>query len=457
MNPDVKKTIADQRVFFLSGATKDVVFRIKALKRFAEAIHDQEEALYEAFRLDFRKPPFEVYSTEIAQVLEEISFAVRHLASWAAAECVPTHFSIAPGRSTVIKEPYGTVLIIAPWNYPFMLLLSPFVGAIAAGNTAMMKTAPASANVSAVIRRIIEAAFPREHAAVFEGHRDVNKALLAERYDYIFFTGGEATGRVVMEAAAKHLTPLTLELGGKSPCIVLSDIDVRVTARRIVWGKFINAGQTCIAPDYLLVARSVKETLIEAIRNEITRMYGEPKKSPDYPRIINKEQYDRLVSYLAQGEVLCGGETIDDERYIAPTLIAPSSVAVPLMQEEVFGPILPVIEISGIEDAIAFVAGREKPLALYLFTRKRSEQRRIIRELSFGGGTFNDTVLHIANVHLPFGGVGFSGMGAYHGKTGFDTFTHRKGILTKPFVFDVPLRYPPYTKWVHRLVKFIFG
>lgn len=457
MNLDVKNTIADQRAFFLSGATKDIGFRIRALKRFAQVIHDHEQALYDAFRLDFRKPPFEVYSTEIAQVLEEISFAVRHLRSWAAPESVPTPISIAPGRSRIIKEPYGTVLIIAPWNYPFMLLLSPFVGAIAAGNTAMIKTAPASANVSAVIRRIIEAAFPVEHAAVFEGHRDVNTALLAERYDYIFFTGGETTGRVVMQAAAKYLTPLTLELGGKSPCIVLASADLRLTARRIVWGKLINAGQTCIAPDYLLVESAVKEELIVRIREEIVRMYGDTRTSPDYPRIINKEQYDRLVSYLSQGTVIIGGATKSDERFIEPTLIAPTSLDVPLMKEEVFGPILPVIDIAGIDEAIAFVQQREKPLALYCFSRKRREQERIIRELSFGGGTINDTVLHIANAHLPFGGVGLSGMGAYHGRTGFETFTHRKGVLKKPFTFDVPLRYPPYTKWAHRLVKFIFG
>ncbi|MBI4979844.1 MAG: aldehyde dehydrogenase [Spirochaetes bacterium] len=453
---NIPSILTAQRTFFDAGTTKPVSFRRDALKKLCSSIKRHERDLEAAFAADLHKCPFDVFATETGIVLDEISFAIRHLRTWARTERVPTPLVNFPSRSFLRKEPYGVALIIAPWNYPFMLLFGPLVGAIAAGNCVMLKTAPATPHVSAVIRRIIESAFDRTYVAVFEGHRDVNEALLRERYDYIFVTGGTVIGRIAMQAAAKYLTPITLELGGKSPCIVAPDAAVAVSARRIIWGKLLNAGQSCVAPDYCLVHRPLIPPLIEAMKHEILRFYGEhPEASKDLCRIVNDEQYGRLKKYLSQGTIVIGGKCDDSTRYIEPTVLVDVPVDAPVMREEIFGPVLPIIPFDDIQETIDFVRNREKPLALYLFTGSTAMERRVLGSVSFGGGCINDTMVHLANPHLPFGGVGASGMGAYHGKFGFDTFTHVTGILKTTPLIDIPLRYPPYKNTVLRLLRLI--
>jgi len=442
---DITRTVEAQRAFFATQATKSLAFRLEALEKLEAAILAYEERLNAAMYADFRKSPFEVYATEVGLVLSEIRFHRKHLRGWMKPERVPSGLVNFPAASRILREPYGVALLIAPWNYPFQLLINPLVGAISAGNCAVLKPADYSTHTGEVMAEMIRETFDPSYIAAFTGGRTVIQALLEERYDYIFFTGSSALGRLVMEKAAHHLTPVSLELGGKSPCIVGADANLEVAARRIAWGKFLNAGQTCVAPDYLLVHQEVKAALVERLKVAITRMYGEdPRQSPDFPRIINGKQMTHLKRLLQSGTVLFGGVVDDAERYISPTLIDGVGPEDPIMQEEIFGPLLPILTFATLDEAIAQVNARPKPLAFYFFSESRKHQEYVLARTSSGGGCINDTVAHLANHHLPFGGVGNSGMGGYHGWYSFDGFSHRRAILRKPTLFDIPLRYAPY-------------
>jgi aldehyde dehydrogenase (NAD+) len=440
----ISDIICQQRNFFTTGKTRNITFRIEQLKTLKKAVLGHQEAILEALKADLHKPEFEAYATEIG-VIKEIDYAIKHINTWVKPQKVAVPFEQLPAKARIYPEPLGVVLIIGPWNYPFQLIISPLVGAIASGNCAILKPSESAPNTSRILSKMIAEYFNQAYIAVVEGGVETSQKLLAEKFDHIFFTGGTTVGKIVMEAAAKHLTPVTLELGGKSPCIVDIDINIEATAKRITWGKFINAGQTCIAPDYLLVDKRIKNQLLDEIGKCLKEFYGDnPAKSPDYGRIITQKNFDRLVNLLKNGEIIIGGETNRSERYIAPTVIENVSLTDPIMQEEIFGPILPVIEYSEISEAIALINCHPKPLALYLFTQNKNLQKRVLQETSSGGVCINDTVMQVSVSSLPFGGVGDSGIGSYHGKASFDTFSHYKSVLHKPFWLDIKLLYPPY-------------
>ena len=434
-----------QRRFFESGKTNDVAFRIETLKRLKQAITDHETAIAEALQADLNKPKFEAIASEIAFCREEIDYALKHIKSWTKPKKVSTPVNLFPAKSQVIAEPLGVVLIVAPWNFPFQLAMVPLIGAIAAGNCAIIKLSEVASHTSNLMADLISKTFNPGIVKVVEGGKETTQQLLAEKIDHIFFTGGTQVGKIIMKAAAENLTPVTLELGGKSPCIVDSNIHIEHAARRITWGKFINAGQTCVAPDYLLVHRSIKEQLLAAMKQCLQEFYGEnPANSPDYARIINDNHYNRLSQLLEAGEIVVGGETDAAQRYIAPTIIDQVDWDDAVMQEEIFGPILPVLEYEELEEAIASVNAGPKPLALYFFSKDRATQKQVLQETSSGGTGINDTIMQLMSPELPFGGVGNSGIGAYHGKASFDTFSHQRSILTQSFLLDIKLRYPPY-------------
>ncbi|MBV6621877.1 MAG: aldehyde dehydrogenase [Rivularia sp. (in: Bacteria)] len=457
------ETIHNQRDFFQTGQTKDISFRIQQLKILKQAIVDNEAAILNALKADLNKPFAESFLAEIVLVVKEIEYAIKHIKKWTKPQKKSTPWQFIPASATIYPQPLGVILIIGAWNFPFQLTIAPLIGAIAAGNCAILKPSEIACHTSNLIAEIFNQYFDKSYLTVIEGGVETSEQLLAEKFDRIFFTGGTAVGKIIMEAAAKHLTPVTLELGGKSPCIVDTDIDLKVAARRITWGKFLNAGQACLAPDYLLVNKKIKENLLNEIKKYLQEFYGEnPAKSPDYARIINQKQFDRLVSYLKDikdlknGKIIIGGETICDELYIAPTLIDEISWQDAIMQEEIFGPILPVIEFTNYQEVIDIVNSHPKPLALYLFSRNQSLQKQVIAGTSFGGGCINHTMIHYAAPCLPFGGIGNSGIGSYHGKASFDTFSHYKSIVKKPFILDVKLLYPPYKNKLS-LIKRIFG
>ena len=440
-----KQLIEEQRKHFATGKTKSLDYRLEQLKKLKQAILEQENSIVKALHQDLRKPELDSYLTEIRVSIQEIDYALKHLKKWAKPRRVKTNLEAFPSVAQIYPDPLGVVLIISPWNYPFALAISPLIGAIAAGNCAVLKPSESTPTVSQVIATLIQQTFSNAEIAVVEGDATVSQQLLAEKFDHIFFTGGTKIGQLVMEAAAKHLTPVTLELGGKSPCIVDTEIDLEETAKRIAWGKFFNAGQTCIAPDYLLVEQSIKEVLITKLQECIVNFYGtNPQTSPDYCRIVNERQFKRLQALLKDGDIVTGGQTDLAEKYIAPTLITNVSLESELMQEEIFGPILPILDYANLEDAIAFINQRPKPLALYLFSNNKSKQERILAATSSGGVCINDTIFQVGVIDLPFGGVGPSGMGAYHGKASFDTFSHYKSVLKKSFRFELNVRYPPY-------------
>jgi acyl-CoA reductase-like NAD-dependent aldehyde dehydrogenase len=452
----ISDIIQQQREFFATGKTKDVAFRLEQLKRLKQAILDNQTAILEAVNADLNKPEFEAYATEIG-VVREIDYAIKHLKSWVKPKKVSTSIEQFPSSACIYPEPLGVVLIISPWNYPFQLMISPLVGAIAAGNCAILKPSELAANTSRIVTQITKKTFDPAYITSIEGGVETSQELLAEKFDHIFFTGGTKIGQLIMEAAAKHLTPVTLELGGKSPCIVDSNVHIEHAAKRIAWGKFINAGQTCIAPDYLLVDRTVKNDLLTSIKQYIQEFYGDdPAKSPDYGRIINQRHFERLASFLNEGQPYIGGQTNPEERYIAPTIIDGVDWDTPVMQEEIFGPILPVLEYSDLSDAIAKINARPKPLALYLFSKDQQKQERVLQETSSGGVCINDTVMQVGVSELPFGGVGSSGIGSYHGKASFDTFSHRKSVLKRSFLLDLDWRYAPYQGKL-KLIKRIIG
>lgn len=452
----VSEIVQAQKDFFATGKTKDIQFRKEQLEKLKTAVTDYQDQITEALFKDLGKPKFEAIVTEVAYVGEEINYFLKHLDKWTKNKPVKTPVNFFPAKSFIVPEPLGQVLIIGPWNYPFQLVIIPLLGAIAAGNCALLKPSEITPNTSKVLADLIANTFEPSYITVVEGDKEIAQELLKQKFDHIFYTGGSAVGRIVMKAAAEHLTPVTLELGGKSPCVVEPDIHIEHSAKRIIWGKFINAGQTCIAPDYLLVHRQIKEELIEAMKAVLREFYGEnPAESSDYARIVSEKHFNRLSQFLDNGKIIVGGETDAKNRYIAPTLLDGVNWDDPVMEEEIFGPILPILEYDSLEDAIDQVNSRPKPLALYLFSKNKTKQKQVLQETSAGGVTLNDTIVHIASTELPFGGVGESGMGAYHGKASFDTFTHYKSVTNRKFWLDVPLRYPPYAD-KFKFLKFLF-
>lgn len=444
-NAAIHALLEKQREFYHSGRTRPLEFRVKALHDLKNAVHAKEDEILEALRSDLRKPGSEAYLSEVGFLYEEIDFTLKHLRSWAKPKRVTTALFHAVGTSWIYSEPLGVALIIGPWNYPFQLVLSPLVGAIAAGNCAVLKPSELAPKTSTVIAELIKGTFDPEFLTVVEGAVETSTALLAEKFDHIFFTGGTQVGKVVMAAAAKHLTPVTLELGGKSPCIVDREGDLDGAARRLTWGKFLNAGQTCVAPDYVLVPRELRVELIERVQSYLSRFFGpDPFTSIDYARIVSERHFHRLLGLLAPDKIALGGRSDSSQLYLAPTVMADVSPDDKVMADEIFGPILPVLDYDTIDEAIAFVNARPKPLALYLFSSNAQTQRKVLEQTSFGGGCVNDTLVHLSNPRLPFGGVGESGMGAYHGKHSFDTFSHRKSVVRRSFLIDPMVRYPPY-------------
>ena len=453
---DIKKTIKNQRRFFSTGKTKDLDFRIRNLKILRKIIIENQDEISQALHKDLNKSAFEAYETEIGMVLEEIRYVIKNLPKWAKCKRVRTPITNFLSQSYIYPEPYGIVLIMSPWNYPFQLTINPLIGSIAAGNCSITKPSDYSPNTSALINKLISENFHKSYIHVVTGGRDANQSLLTEKFDYIFFTGSVNVGKIVMEAASKHLTPVTLELGGKSPCIIDQTADIDLSAKRIIWGKLINAGQTCIAPDYLLIHKSVKNQLIDRIKYYIQKFYGEdPCSNAEYPKIVNKKHFNRLLGLMEGHNIIYGGDYNESTNHIGPTLLDDVSLDDNVMKEEIFGPILPILEFDNIYQVINLVNDNPKPLALYLFSNNKSTQEKIIRDISFGGGCINDTLVHFATSYMPFGGVGESGMGGYHGKASFDTFSHEKGIVKKSNLFDIALRYPPYKDNLKILKKVI--
>lgn len=450
----VAELLSRQRAYWHTGATRSLEFRLDRLKALREAILTYQADIIDAARQDLGRPEFEA-CFEVGTI-GELDYAIKHLPRWVKRRKVSLSLGQKPGSAWVQPDPLGVVLIIGPWNYPFQLIISPLIGAIAAGNCAILKPSELAPATSKVLARLVEVTFDPAHVALVEGGVNIAQALLAETFDHILFTGGERVAKIVMQAAAQHLTPVTLELGGKSPCIIDVDVNMEVVARRIVWGKFLNAGQTCIAPDYLLVDERVKADLVTALKQRILECYGEnPAESPDLSRVINDRQFDRLVGLLNQGNILAGGEHDRSDRYIAPTLIDGVSWDDPIMQEEIFGPILPILAYRSLDDAIASLSQRPKPLALYLFSRDRQVQVQVLDRTTAGSVCLNDVILQVAVWDLPFGGVGSSGIGRYHGQYSFDTFSHLKSVLKKPFWMDIDWRYPPYEGKVKQFRKII--
>lgn len=432
----------------------DVSKRVDVLKKLKVSIRLHISDIEDALWKDLHKSAHESYLTEISIVINELNIYIRHLRKWAKPEKVATPYFLLPSKSRILKQPYGLVLVMAPWNYPFQLNLLPLIAAIATGNSVVLKPSPDAQHTADVVARIVDDVFGKEQVAVFHGDIEINQLLLQEPFDYIFFTGSPHVGQIVMEAAAKHLTPITLELGGKSPCIVAVETDLDVAAKRIVWGKFINAGQTCVAPDYVLVHESIKDALLAKMKGYLSEFYGDnPQASLDYPRIINARSVQRLRKLIDSGTPFYGGGIDPDDLYIAPTILTDVDINSPVMKEEIFGPILPVLTFGDELQAVDYINNNPKPLALYYFGSE-SKGRRFITNTTSGGACINDVILHLANSRLPFGGVGQSGMGSYHGRVGFDTFSHRRSVLISRNWFDMFLKYPPYknTKWLKKVM-----
>ena len=449
MKEYISTTRQKQKAYFHSGATLALPFRKQMLRKLASAMHQYEKALADALWQDLHKSYEEAYLTELSIVYGEIRNHLRHLSHWARAERKSSPLAILPATSRIIKEPLGNTLIIAPWNYPVQLLLNPLVGAISAGCTAMLKPSPYVPNVSRVLTEMIRATFPEEYIAIVEGNREVNQMLLAERWDLIFFTGSPSLGKMVMEAAAKHLTPVVLELGGKSPCIIDKSANLEVAAKRVAWGKSLNAGQTCIAPDYLMIHEEVKDQFLKLLVKEWKHLLTkDPQKAKHFVRIVSDKALERLIGYLDNGTIYHGGKYDKATRYLSPTILTDVQENAPVMQEEIFGPIFPVMTFKDLDEVISFVNKREKPLALYYFGK---DDQKILRHTTSGGACVNDVIMHIVNHKVPFGGVGNSGMGTYHGKDSFLTFSHRRSVIKTPTWVDMPFRYMPYK--LFKLIK----
>ncbi|NFE82442.1 aldehyde dehydrogenase [Clostridium sporogenes] len=441
----IRNILKKQKSFFEKGYTKDINFRIETLKKLKHNIKMNENNIFKALKIDLNKSEFETFITEIGIVYDEINGAIKNIKKWSKPKKVKTPITNFLASSYIYNEPYGVALIIAPWNYPFQLIMAPLVGAISAGNCVLLKPSELAVETEKIIVKIIKETFCDEYIEVVTGGVKESEALLKEKFDYIFYTGGINVGKIVMRAAAEHLTPITLELGGKSPCIVDKDANIDLAARRITWGKFLNAGQTCVAPDYLVVHRNIKEKLISSIENYIIEFFGENAfESEEYPRIINERHFKRLEGYLKEGKIVSGGKTDISNLYIEPTIIEGINLKNRIMEEEIFGPIFPVIEFEGMDEVIDIIKNNPKPLALYYFSEDKEKQEFIIKNISFGGGCINDTIMHLSTSTLPFGGVGSSGIGGYHGRASFDTFSHKKSILKKSNLIDVKIRYAPF-------------
>lgn len=451
---EISKIVDTLRGTFRTGRTFPLQWRKNQLKNLIRMLKEREEIFLDALQMDLGRPSVEGFAGEVGQSMAEADHALKNLSSWARDERIPTPLAMQPGKCRIVREPLGVVLIIGPWNYPLSLMLTPLVGALAAGNCAVLKPSELTPHASAALAEWIPRYFDDGAVRVVEGGIEVASGLLKQRFDHIFYTGNGTVGRIVMEAAAKHLTPVTLELGGKSPCIIDDDVDLNVAAHRIVWGKFFNAGQTCVAPDYLLVSEKIEDALLGRLQAVITEFYGSnPRLSPDFGRIVNDRHHARLTSLLDGGDIVIGGQHDIDGRYVAPTILRNVQLDHPLMKDEIFGPLLPVISVRSMEEAIDFVNDRPKPLALYIFSNNRSHVDKVLTRTSSGGACVNDAITHLSVPELPFGGVGASGMGAYHGRSSFETFSHRKSILDKATWVDPSLRYPPYDDTKLRMLK----
>lgn len=436
--------VSRQRAFWNTGATRSVEWRLIQLKKMEQALEEREEVLCAALKADLGKAAYESWLSEIGMTLGELRFARKHLKKWAAVKRRPSAMPLFPASSRVVPQPYGTVLIMSPWNYPVQLTLVPLVSALAAGNCAVVKPSAYAPNVSQVVAQLLGDIFPPEYVSVVQGGRAENAALLEQDFDYIFFTGSPAVGKTVMVAAAQHLTPVTLELGGKSPVIIAPDANIPLAARRIAWGKFLNAGQTCVAPDHVYIPQNLRDAFVQELAGQIHQLYGaDPLTGPDLPKIINEKHFNRVASLMGSGKTAVGGRTDPENRRIEPTVLVDVAETDGVMQEEIFGPVLPVLTYDSLDDLIARQQKKARPLALYIFTGDRALEKRIVSALPSGGVCVNDTVIHLANPHVPFGGVGNSGMGACHGRTGFDTFTHYRTVVRRG-ALDLPMRYAPY-------------
>ena len=452
---EINAIVAAQRKYFQTGATLPVSFRVDALRKLYDAVSCSEKEIHDALRKDLGKGGFESYMCETGLVLEEISYMLKHVRRFAGEKRVRTPLAQFHSRSYKKPSPYGVTLIMSPWNYPFMLTLSPLVDALAAGNTAVVKPSAYSPNTSEVIRQILTKCFEPQYVSVVTGGRAENTCLLHEHFDYIFFTGSQSVGKEVMRSAADHLTPVTLELGGKSPCIVDQTANIRLAARRIVFGKYLNCGQTCVAPDYIYCHRSVRDRLIKEIQKQIRKQFGKkPLDNKDYGKIINEKHFDRILGLIDKEKVVFGGDCDRDALRIEPTVMDNVTFSDAVMQEEIFGPLMPILTFDSLDEVIRNVNAMPHPLALYLFTSSKAAAKKVTARCGFGGGCINDTIIHLATTEMGFGGFGESGMGSYHGKTGFDTFTHYKSIVDKKTWLDLPMRYQPYRKMHEKMVRF---
>jgi aldehyde dehydrogenase (NAD+) len=457
-NEKVLEILKAHKQYFHSGTTKDINFRIRMLRKLKETIKKYEKDILAALHEDLRKSEFEAYSTEIGFVLDSIGYMIKNLKKWSKPVKVKTPIHQHPSKTYIMYEPYGTVLIIGPFNYPFQLVIEPLIGSMAAGNCAVLKPSESTPTISALLKRLIGETFDKEYIRVVEGEREATSALINSPFDYIFFTGSVPVGRIVMEAAGKNLVPVTLELGGKSPTIIDKTANLDIAAKRIMWGKLINTGQTCIAPDYLLVHKDIKEQLIASLKATIIDFYGsDASKSKDYGRIVNTRQFHRLASIIDRdkSKIAYGGAYNKEDLYIEPTLIDNATWSDSSMEDEIFGPILPILEYSDLKLVINMINERPKPLALYLFTEDAAVERKVLNSISFGGGCVNDTISHVASPYMPFGGVGNSGIGGYHGEESFKTFSHRKSILKKSTSFNMNIIYPPYKNKVDLVRKLL--
>ncbi len=453
---DISKIVSNQKSFFNTNTTKSVAFRIATLQKLKQVLKDNEQVLYTAIYSDFKKSEFETYLTELALIYNELNEAIRKVKQWSAHKSVRTNWANFPAKSYIIPEPLGTVLVVSAWNYPYQLALIPTISAIAAGNTVVIKPSEIPSHTSAVLAQLINANFNAKHLVVVEGGVAVSTTLLQQKWNHIFFTGSTSVGKIVYKAAAEQLTPVTLELGGKSPAFVCKDCNIKLTAKRLVWAKFLNAGQTCIAPDYILVDEAIKTKLLMAIKAELNNKYVVDGTVQDnYVQIINNDHFKRLTTVIPTDKIYIGGEYNAKNRLISPTVLENISFDDAIMQSEIFGPILPVISFSNIDNVIKEVKNRDKPLALYVYSKNKKILKKILTEISFGGGAINESLTHISNPNLPFGGVGASGIGACHSKAGFETFTHYKSILQKSFLLEPSVKYKPFTSFKRRLLAFL--
>ncbi len=449
----IESIIETQRKYFDDGKTLDVRTRLSYLKALKKAIVANESKIAAALKTDLGKSPSESYMTEIGMVLEDLSCHIKHLKKWAKPKRRRSPLAQFPSKSYILPSPYGNTLIISPWNYPFLLSMQPLVGAIGAGNTALLKPSRASAATSAVMKELIESVFPQGLAACVYGTDGINNEILTYKFDYVFFTGGKDVGKKVYEAASKNLTPVTLELGGKSPVVIDKTAKIDLAAKRVVFGKFLNVGQTCVAPDYVIAHESVADKFVQCLKKYIAKFYPDALGNDSYGKIISARHYDR-VKNLIGGNIACGGNFDDEKRKIEPTVIYPATIDDPAMQEEIFGPVLPVLTYSTEEQLLEIISKHPTPLAFYLFTGKKKTEKRLLPRVAFGGGCVNDTIIHIASTYIPFGGVGGSGIGSYHGAKSFETFSHMKSVLKKSNAIDLPIRYTPYSKGKDKMIRF---